>query len=154
MKKSRSYHHYFKGTSTLVNDKLIIPVKYYEKMIEHSRFNLPYEACGLLSGNKIKVQSIWELENEIRSTSRYFVGKKVVEHTLQVISKQKETVLAIYHSHPTTAPVPSYYDIVHHPDSEIFMIIVSFKMEMPKVKCYRVQSGVYNECPILIESTF
>ncbi|MGO4886871.1 Mov34/MPN/PAD-1 family protein [Anaerobacillus sp. MEB173] len=128
--------------------------KHYEKMIKHCRYNLPFEVCGMLAGKKNKVESIWELESEVRSKRHYFVDKKIVERTLEEISKQNETVLAIYHSHPTAAPVPSYDDIVYHPDSKIFMIIISFKTKVPKVKCYSVRNGKFKECSILIKPNF
>lgn len=133
------------------NDKLIFPAKCYEELINYGRSKLPFEVCGILSGYNNNVQSIWKLKNEMNSSSRFFVGKKAVEETLQQISQKEEKVIAIYHSHPTTAPVPSYVDIINHPDSEVKMIIISYKTKKPIVKCYSVQNGAYKEWPFFIE---
>jgi [CysO sulfur-carrier protein]-S-L-cysteine hydrolase len=94
------------------NSKLIVPITYYEELVNHGQSQLPYEACGLLAGRNQTVQSIWKLKNELNSDRRFFVGEKTVNQTLQSIAKRAEKVLAIYHSHPMTLPVPSYTDLL------------------------------------------
>lgn len=133
------------------NNQLIVPVAYYEALINHGQLQLPYEACGLLAGKNQTVQSIWKLKNELKSDRRFFVGERTVNKTLQSIAKREEEVLAIYHSHPTTLPVPSYTDLVNHPDPKVKMVIVSYKTKKPLVKCYHIQEGAYKELPFLIE---
>ena len=133
-------------------NKVIISDLLLKEVIEHARIHLPYESCGLLAGTHNKVNSFWRLENELKSESRFFVQKKVVEKTLMQMAEQKENVIAVYHSHPTTAPVPSSYDIFSHPDQEVKMMIVSFKLESPKIKCYTILKSTYFECPIVIET--
>jgi proteasome lid subunit RPN8/RPN11 len=135
------------------NDKIIFSRRCFEEIVEHGRSNLPYEICGLLSGNKNTVQSVWKLGNEIKSKRRYFIGKKIIEETFDQIGKRKEKVLAIYHSHPTTEPIPSSYDLANHFNDEFIMMIISYKSNKPKIKCYRVETGSYKECFFLIEPT-
>ncbi|MFC0470033.1 M67 family metallopeptidase [Halalkalibacter kiskunsagensis] len=133
--------------------KIIIPASYYKEIVEHGKLNLPYEVCGLLAGIKDKVQSVWPLENEIKSDRRFFVGEKKIEETIKLIEKQGEKILAVFHSHPTTAPLPSSYDIENHFDEHVLMVIISYKSMNPKVKCYRIKNDSYKECPILIKPT-
>jgi len=130
---------------------LIFPLNCFKELLNHGRSKLPYEACGILSGKNNQVHSIWKLKNEVKSDRRFFVGKKAIVETLHHIAEKDEVVLAIYHSHPTTAPVPSYIDIKNHLDSEVKMIIVSYKTKNPIVKCYSVQNRAYKEQPFLIE---
>jgi proteasome lid subunit RPN8/RPN11 len=134
-------------------DKIIIPLSCYTQIVEHGKLNLPYEVCGLLSGNNNKVQSIWKLENEIQSDRRFFVREKKIAETMKLIEKQKEQVLAVYHSHPTTAAVPSSYDIANHFNENVIMVIISYKSMNPKVKCYRIKNEILIDCPFLIEPT-
>jgi [CysO sulfur-carrier protein]-S-L-cysteine hydrolase len=136
----------------LENEKLIIPENYMNEIIYYGRSKLPFEVCGILSGTNNYVHSVWKLKNEANSDRQFFVGKKAVDNTLQQIAKKEEKVLAIYHSHPTTAPVPSYADLHNHPDSEVKMIIISYKTKQPIIKCYSIHSRVYKESPIFIES--
>ncbi|MCV9885441.1 Mov34/MPN/PAD-1 family protein [Metabacillus halosaccharovorans] len=133
------------------NDSLIFSVYCYDELLNDGRSKLPYEACGILSGKNNQIHSIWKLKNEVKSDRRFFVGKKAVEETLLQIALKDEKVLAIYHTHPTTAPVPSYTDIKNHRESEVKMIIVSYKTKNPIVKCYCVQNRVYKEWPFLIK---
>ena len=67
------------------SEKITIPQTIYNKMLAHGRLSLPFEACGFLSGNNYKVQSIWQLENEWKSDRRFFVSKRIVEYTVQEI---------------------------------------------------------------------
>ncbi|WP_087972256.1 M67 family metallopeptidase [Oceanobacillus rekensis] len=131
--------------------EITIPQTIHDKMVEHGRSCLPYEACGLLSGINHNVQSIWQLENEWKSDRRFFVRKKIVEETVQKIKQLNEQVLAVYHSHPTTAPVPSNYDITNHPDDHVFMVIISYKTRPPITKWYHIQESVYESCSFFVE---
>ncbi|WP_217586153.1 M67 family metallopeptidase [Lentibacillus saliphilus] len=133
---------------------LIIPHPIFTSMIEHGETQLPYESCGLLAGSGNKVLSIWTLENELKSSSRFFVHKNVVADTLQQIHKCKEHVLAIYHSHPSTAPIPSSYDVYHHTDESVKMVIVSLKSQEPQVKCFDIKQDTYTECTISIDPIY
>ncbi|MCC2250671.1 Mov34/MPN/PAD-1 family protein [Virgibacillus sp. AGTR] len=133
--------------------QIIIPLSIHNQMVEHGVSTLPYEACGLLAGNQTNVQSIWQLKNECKSDRRFFVSKHNVERTLNRINEEKQDVLAIYHSHPFTAPIPSTLDMINHPDTDIKMIIISFKRGSPTVRWYRIRDTNYEECLFRIESS-
>ncbi|MFD2046660.1 Mov34/MPN/PAD-1 family protein [Ornithinibacillus salinisoli] len=117
----------------------------YEKMVENGREKIPYEACGLLSGNGDFVRSVWPLDNEVRSKSRYFVSEQEVDKVIRKIMQLEEQVLAIYHTHPTTAPVPSRFDLINHPDTKVNMVIISYKFHTPIMKWYHIQGIDYTE---------
>ncbi|MFC7785301.1 Mov34/MPN/PAD-1 family protein [Rossellomorea sp. GCM10028870] len=120
-------------------------------MIDHGKRSLPYEACGILSGNQKVVKSIWKLQNELQSDRRFFISRSVIENTLIQIEELNQEVLAIYHTHPTTSPKPSYYDIRSHTDPAVMMVIVSFKTSPPQTKWYKVTNGNVNEYLFTIE---
>ncbi|GAB2543456.1 M67 family metallopeptidase [Gracilibacillus alcaliphilus] len=134
-------------------EKIIIPQILHDQMVEHGRMALPYEACGMLSGNRQEVMSIWPLQNEWKSDRRFFVSKQVVEQTIQKANDLGEQILAIYHTHPSTEPKPSHYDIKNHLDKNIKMVIVSYKANTPTVKWYRIMNDYYQECYVSIKSS-
>ncbi|WP_173918943.1 M67 family metallopeptidase [Halobacillus sp. Marseille-Q1614] len=128
-----------------------VPPAIYDSMLVHGKSCLPYEACGLLSGKGNFIKAIWPLENEWKTAHRFFVSKQVVEQTVARITQLGEQVLAVYHSHPTTAPVPSMYDIKNHPDPTVKMVILSFKTPTPLTKWFDIQGSTYEECPFFID---
>lgn len=135
-----------------MKEEIFIQKKIYDLMIEHGEITLPFEACGLLSGNNNTIQSIWPLWNEAESSKRFFVSKDVVEYTIEEIKEKNENIIAIYHTHPQTKPIPSRYDIAHHIDENVKMVIISYRTVQPIVKCYRISKTSYEECLFSIVS--
>lgn len=92
----------------------------------------------MLSGHHYSVTHVWKLHNEIQSDVRFFVSKKAVDETLQKVNAYQEDIIAIFHSHPSTLAIPSHYDILHHADQEVMMVIVSFIKDIVDVRAYRI----------------
>ncbi|GFZ77858.1 hypothetical protein GCM10010978_19300 [Compostibacillus humi] len=134
-----------------MNEEVIFPKTLYHQMLEHGFAKLPFEACGLLSGKGNLVQSVWQLKNELKSANRFFVSKTLLQDTLEKIRKKEEHVLAIYHTHPSTDPIPSNLDIHNHPDNRIDMVIISYKSSPPKTKWYNILGQNYVERPFYID---
>lgn len=134
-------------------EKIIIPQTLYNQMIEHGKVALPYEACGMLSGHHPNIKSIWPLENIWKSDRRFFVSKKVVEQTIQKVNDLDEQIIAIYHTHPSTAPTPSFYDIKNHIDNNLKMVIISYKTNSAITKWYQITDSCYEECLFWIDSS-
>lgn len=132
------------------NDKLSFSKSSYVEIIDHCRSELPFEACGILSGINHTVYTVWKLNNEIKSDRRFFIGKETVNKTLQKIIQKREEVLGIYHSHPSTAPIPSNTDLFSHPDTNVKMIIVSLKKVNPIMKCYKIENKNYKEVTVIV----
>ncbi|WP_101846086.1 Mov34/MPN/PAD-1 family protein [Halobacillus sp. Marseille-P3879] len=132
------------------NNALIIPKNIYKQMISHGKNHLPFEVCGLLSGCQPCIKHNWPFVNEAKSVHRFYVSQSVVEKTLLQIKEKSEEVLAVYHSHPTTSPLPSSYDIAEHYDNAVKMIIISFKNSTPDIKCFKIYKHTYMNYPLEI----
>ncbi|GEL78478.1 M67 family metallopeptidase [Tenuibacillus multivorans] len=133
-------------------DPLILPNQCYQEIIVSTQSQLPYEACGFLSGTHDQIQSVWPLENQLQSNLRFFVDKKTVRSTIKQFEAVQEDLIAIYHSHPTSKPLPSYGDIKNHMSDQVLMMIVSYKYHEPSVKCFQILNQHYQECPIQFSS--
>lgn len=58
-------------------DALHIPLSVYNEMVQHGLEELPYEACGILSGREKQVSTLWKLQNEKeRGTAILLVPKR------------------------------------------------------------------------------
>ncbi|WP_245917912.1 M67 family metallopeptidase [Alteribacillus bidgolensis] len=110
----------------------------WEEMIHHCKEELPMEACGLLSGNNRKCETLWKMKNVKQNTHSFEISQKEIDKAFHSIEKKGQTLTGIYHSHPTGAPYPSHQDIVnaHYPKAAYF--IISLVPNIPQVKCFRI----------------
>ena len=126
-------------------ERLAIKKEVIDRMIAHAHEQLPYEACGLLSGRGKNAWQIWELINESNKLNRFYVGEAATRAVLDCIAAAGEKALAIYHSHPTSRAFPSSADLIYHPDPEILMVIISLKHQVPDIKCFKIVGRKYSE---------
>jgi proteasome lid subunit RPN8/RPN11 len=108
-------------------------------MIEQARSERPNECCGLLAGvvegGVGRVVARFPLVNALASPTRFEAEPKSLFDAVRGAERQGLEVLALYHSHPTSAPVPSRYDLewaVYW--SHVVTLIVSLATEPPTVR--------------------
>jgi [CysO sulfur-carrier protein]-S-L-cysteine hydrolase len=120
----------------------------YQEMIHHCKMDLPYEACGLLSGKNGITENIWKMKNTKRSKIAFSMDIEEIRSIFELIYNRNESLLGIYHSHPTDQASPSADDIALNNYPEVGHIIISFASSTPIVKCYCIQENIVNELPI------
>lgn len=107
-------------------------------MIAHCKKELPYEACGLLSGKNGVAETIWKMKNVERSPVSFAMDSTQLQQTLKQIQQNKEALTGIYHSHPTGIAYPSSRDIEYAHYPEAAYIIISLANQKPVVKGFRI----------------
>lgn len=130
---------------------IILPHSLYLQMCTLAEASLPYEACGLLSGSQTRIKQIFSLPNQARSRHQFYVDASQVDLSFKKIHNASETVIAIFHTHPSSAAIPSRADIVYHPYPEIKMIILSLKKEPYQVNCFNIAKPNYQPYPLQIK---
>nr|WP_036820103.1 M67 family metallopeptidase [Pontibacillus yanchengensis] len=120
----------------------------YNDIIDHSKKELPLEACGILSGKNGRCDTAWPMENIERSPNSFAISNKDLQQAFKSITLQKEAFTGIYHSHPTAAPFPSKEDITHHIYPEVVYFIVSLRRRTPLVRCFQIKE--YKVYPLKI----
>jgi len=81
-------------------------------MLEHALRELPYEACGVISGNREgKAVKFCPARNELHSSTRYNVHPEDLLFILQDIEEQGHHLWGVFHSHPCSEAYPSSTDI-------------------------------------------
>src|SRR5262245_28473027 len=98
-------------------------------MLDQAQAELPNECCGLLAGrvkNGVgRVEARYPLVNELASPCEYSAAPKGLFAAFKDMRARGIDLLAIYHSHPTSEPVPSRTDRERnfYGDDVVFLII-------------------------------
>src|SRR5262245_17238518 len=97
--------------STSPDRKLQIPGRLHAEMLAQAVAELPNECGGLLAGRDGRVTHRYPLTNALASPVRYESDPKELFAAEKDMRRQGTELLAIYHSHPTSEPVPSRTDL-------------------------------------------
>ena len=107
-------------------------------MIEHAQSELPNECCGLLAGTRegdaLKVEACYLLVNEKASPTEYLSEPKSMLHADREMRRLGQDILAIYHSHPTSEPIPSKTDLERNWIPDAVHLIIGLHDPEPSVR--------------------
>lgn len=126
--------------------KLTIPKQIYDEMIQHCKEGFPNEACGFLGGPQGLVERHYPLPNAAASPVYYRPGDKEMIAAINDIDDHDQELVAIYHSHVASAPVPSPTDVreAHYPDS-VYVIVSLTDMDSPLTKGYLIKKADWRD---------
>jgi [CysO sulfur-carrier protein]-S-L-cysteine hydrolase len=143
------------GDSPATRSPLLIPAEFHDAMVAHCVREAPLECCGLLGGVSPLVSSIHPMRNASASEVRYDADPRDLIEAVQSLRARNAEILAIYHSHPRWAAIPSKTDLAENHYGDVPRIIVSLLDETPEVRIWRLDTDSYEELPwsITPEST-
>jgi proteasome lid subunit RPN8/RPN11 len=122
-----------------------------EVVLEHARTSLPHECCGLLLGSEDVVRVAWPARNELASPNRYRVDARDYLAAARFGRKHGLDVVGAYHSHPTTAAIPSATDLAESA-GEHFVYLIAGDVGQPParhVRAYRFGDGNFLELRVV-----
>ena len=133
---------------------LEIPREHHDAMVAHCLREAPLECCGILGGVTPLVSSFHPLQNAAASESRYDADPRDLIKAVIALRERGEEILAIYHSHPRWAAVPSRTDLRENYYGPVPRIIVSLLNAKPVVRVWRLETYSYLDlkCPPAIDS--
>lgn len=134
-------------TSSAGRPPLLIPAGLHDAMVEHCAREAPLECCGLLGGVAPLVSSIHPMRNASASEVRYDADPRDLIAAVRSLRARGAEILAIYHSHPRWAAVPSLTDLRENHYGEVPRIIVSLLGETPEVRVWRLDRDSFEELP-------
>jgi proteasome lid subunit RPN8/RPN11 len=126
-------------------------------MVTHARVELPNECCGILAGlleiadesERPRIGRVlrrYPLRNEAESPIEYLSEPMSLFAADRDMRRQGTEVLAIYHSHPTSHPVPSRKDIErNNHGSEVVHIIISLAGDEPEFRAWWLSPDSFRE---------
>lgn len=132
---------------------LEIPSLILNEVIEHARTELPNECCGLLAGQVADGVAIatarFAIRNERASPREYASHPRDMLDAFRSMRERALELLAIYHSHPHTEPIPSHRDLEHNTYGEsVAHLIVSLASADPALQAWRLGESDYSPISI------
>ena len=129
--------------------RLLVPPSLFNDMVDHARRELPCECCGLLAGVVEaplgRVVERYELVNALASGREFESEPRSMFAALRAMRERGLEVLAVYHSHPTSAPVPSRTDLERNYSPDVVNVIISLAGEAPTVRAWWLTAMDYRE---------
>lgn len=118
--------------------RLAIPRPIFDAMLAHALAERPAECCGLLAGTIVegvgRVTLHLPLVNELASPSEYESEPRSMLAAHKAMRATGTDVLAVYHSHPTSDPVPSRRDRERNYGEGVVNLILGLRGAEPEVR--------------------
>lgn len=137
---------------------LIMSRSVYDGIIWHALAEQPLECCGLLAG-VVREDGIGEVRlrypllNAAASPLEFESDPRSHLSADRDIRRQGLEVLAIYHSHPATPPLPSRKDLERSWSADVVNIIVSLATSPPAVSAWWLSAETYREAEWSFQDT-
>src|SRR4051812_21724474 len=103
--------------------RLVVPARLYEGMFRQALDEFPLECCGMLAGTVDggvgRVVERSPLVNAAASPVEYLSEPRGMFEAVRDMLRRGLDVLAVYHSHPTSPPVPSKTDLARNYSEDV-----------------------------------
>lgn|SRR5665647_1290923 len=116
-----------------------------EKIVGHAMNELPNEACGYLAGQDGIVVKAFEMTNTDKSPEHFSFDPSEQFSVFREVRKLGLSIIANYHSHPSTPSRPSEEDIRLAYDPDISYVIISLAENDPVIRSFKIQNGKLEE---------
>lgn len=134
-----------------MRDRIIIPHRIYEQMLQHAQAVHPLEACGLLAGREARVTRLFEVANVLASPTAYEMEPREQVQAMLTIEKEGWELVGIYHSHPAGPQTPSASDVDQAFYPQAAQVIVSLAdPQKPVARAFSIVAGQVDEIMMFI----
>lgn len=140
-----------------------------------ARSALPWEACGLVAGpvgpspnsegrdgedagEDLRVEAFHSVANALRSPTSFALDGEEMMAAERAIDAAGQTLVGVWHSHPTSAAAPSPHDLNdahgYDPNAELVQVIVSMQGFSPSVRAFRYDpdGGAPRELDVILSA--
>jgi proteasome lid subunit RPN8/RPN11 len=118
-------------------------------MLQHAQSALPNECCGLLAGVRdgavLRVEKHYPLINEAASPIEYRSEPRSMLQADRDMRKWNLDMIAVYHSHPTSAPIPSRTDLERNYIPDVVQFIIGLKDAEPLLRGWWLTGDHFEE---------
>lgn len=135
--------------------RLVLPRALYDALVAHALAEQPNECCGLLAGVEAdgvaRVVAHYPLVNAAASPVLYEAEPRGLLQAHRDLWAKKLDVLAIYHSHPTSAPIPSKTDLARNYSEDVMSLILTLTTCPPTMRGWWLTATDYREASWEVE---
>lgn len=110
-------------------------------MLAHARAEAPRECCGLLVGKDASIIRSVRARNSANTATRYLIEPEDHFAAIRAARAEGLEIVGAYHSHPSSAPVPSPTDIAEADSGADFLYVI-VSLANDEVRAYRINEGV------------
>jgi proteasome lid subunit RPN8/RPN11 len=137
--------------------RLRIPRSLYDQIAAHAASEFPNECCGLIAGRRddsvgnsphlpgALAVRIFPLINEAASPVEYLSEPRSMFEAVREMQRLGLDILAVYHSHPASEPVPSRKDLDRNYSPDVQNLIISLKSQPPVARAWWLEAESYHE---------
>ncbi len=136
----------------ITSDMIVLSEEIYNQIIAHARAGAPEEVCGILSGRDGVATRLVRGRNEAANPlTTYWVDGQTLLKQFD-FEERGETMIAIYHSHPTDEAYPSAIDAANafYPDA-VYLICSLQRPEQPALRGWRLLQEELAERPAQLQ---
>jgi proteasome lid subunit RPN8/RPN11 len=128
---------------------MLIQPNVIAEMLAHARAEAPRECCGLLIGTAESVMRSVRAKNLDAKATRYLIDPEDHFAAIRAARADGLEVIGAYHSHPSSAPIPSASDIAEaNSGSDFLYVIVSLIDD--DVRAYQMKPGAFTPRPLIL----
>ena len=118
--------------------ELSCPEVIQQQLFDHALSIAPIESCGYLAGKDGVVTTFYPMTNIDNSPEHFSFDPKEQFQVVKKARAAKESLLAVYHSHPESPARLSEEDIRLFNDSDPVYLIVSLADQLPVMQGFKV----------------
>jgi proteasome lid subunit RPN8/RPN11 len=125
-----------------------------DALVAQALAELPNECCGMLAGTiessatgtpVARVAAVFPLVNKTASPIEYDAEPTSLIRAVQAARHRDLEIVAIYHSHPTSPPVPSKKDMARSYWEGVVYLILSLAGPKPVLRGWWLNADSYRE---------
>lgn len=133
---------------------LVVPADVLAAVVAHARADAPAECCGLLAGSPDgRVLLHFPVRNDLASPTEYLTNARDLLAASKATRAAGAEVLAIYHSHPSSPPIPSAKDVAgNHWGDSVLHLIVGLAGPEPDVRAWHISEGGFTPADWRVEA--
>lgn len=132
-------------------DELTIPRSLTTRLLFEAQEHPALEVCGLLGGHNRIPATIYPVTNvSDKPHDSFDMESQDQIHAMKTMRNNGEQLLAIYHSHPATPPVPSKRDREEIGYPNAVMLIISLLNTTPEMRAWQHTGNGMAEIPLRV----